>query len=53
MIIGVINRTMMASFVFSHPIGGMELISLAVAENAISPNKPFLVEVSRLIRNYT
>ena len=51
MIIGVINGTLMASFIFIHPTGGMESVTLAIREKTIPPNSPFLVEVSRLIVN--
>ena len=47
MTVGVINGSLTANFVFSHPIGGMESVSLAIRENTVPPNKRFSVEVSR------
>lgn len=49
MTVGVINKTLMANFVFSHPIGGMESVVLVISDNAILPGRPFLIEISRLI----
>lgn len=49
MVIGVINGSITASLEFSHPIGGMELISLNIDEKNIAPNEEFSVEVSRYL----
>ena len=51
MIVGVINGTLMASFIFAHPIGGTESVALVISEKTIPANSPFLVKVSRLIVN--
>ena len=48
MTVGVINKALIASFVFNHPVGGMESVTLDISENNILPGKPFLVEISRL-----
>lgn len=53
MTVGVINKALIASFVFNHPVGGMESVTLDISENNILPGKPFLVEISRLIVNIT
>lgn len=53
MTVGVINKTLIASFVFNHPVGGMESVTLDISENNILPGKPFLVEISRLTVNIT
>ena len=49
MVIGVINGSITASLEFSHPIGGIESISLNIDEKNIALNVEFLVEVSRYI----
>lgn len=49
MTIGVINNTLMASFVFNHPIGGMESVTIVISGSAVIPGRPFLIEISRLI----
>ena len=49
MTVGIINKTLTASFVFCHPVGGTESITLDLSGNNILPGKPFLVEISRLI----
>lgn len=49
MIVGVVNGTVMVNFIFSHPIGGVESVSLAINEKAVPPNKPLLIEVARLV----
>lgn len=53
MTVGVINKALIASFVFNHPVGGMESVTLDISENNILPGKPFLVEISRLTVNIT
>ena len=49
MTVGVINNTLMASFVFNHPIGGMELVTLVISDSAVLPGRPFLIEISRSV----
>ena len=44
--VGIVNSSIVASFVYSHPIGGTEAVSLAV-EDAVTLSEQILVEVTR------
>lgn len=44
--IGIVNTSIVASFVYSHPIGGTEAVSLAI-EDAVTMSEQVLVEVTR------
>lgn len=46
--VGVINGSITASFVYSHPIGGVDFTNLIISEKRITSPSQFLVEVSRL-----
>ena len=44
--IGIVNTSVVSSFVYSHPIGGTEAVSLAI-EDAVTVSEQILVEVTR------